>query len=154
LFIASQFDAATSYNLFSVQLAEQGIRTTAQLAASLRPLFWNTQYQLRDLQVEGKSHPVDFQPCVIPQFDTRVRRGSTSGLLAQSKEEVKEMFRVAKDIVDAKPEPRIVWITRITSWNEWHEGSAIEPTVLDGPKYPGGNYGYDFLEALSEVFGG
>lgn len=150
LFIASQFDAATSYNLYSVALAQQGIRTTGQLASSLRPLFWTTLYQLRDLLVEGKSIAVDFQPCVLPQFDTRVRRGSASALLAQSKQEVLQMFQVAKDIVDAKEGPKIVWIT---SWNEWHEGSAIEPTVSEGRKYPGGNYGYDFLEALHEIFG-
>lgn len=150
LYLASQFDAATSYNLFSTGLSGQGIRTTGELALSLRPLFWNFQYQLRDMIVEGKKGTVDFQPCVIPQFDVRNRKSTDTALLAQSKEEVKQMFLVAREILDAKTGPKVVWIT---SWNEWHEGTAIEPTVTGSKKYPGGNYGYDFLEALSEVFG-
>jgi glycoprotein endo-alpha-1,2-mannosidase len=150
LYLASQFDAATSYNLYSGGLSEEGIRTTGQLALSLRPFFWNFQYQLRDLIVEGKNATVDFQPCVIPQFDARISRHTDTALLAQSKEEVKQMFLVAREILDAKSGPKVVWIT---SWNEWHEGTSIEPTVTQGKKYPGGNYGYDFLEAVSEIFG-
>ncbi len=150
LYLASQFDAATSYNLYSAALSEQGIRTTGELALSLRPLFWNFQYQLRDMMIEGKKSTVDFQPCVLPQFDVRIRKGTDTALLAQSKDEVKQMFLTAREILDAKTGPKVVWIT---SWNEWHEGTAIEPTVAGGRKYPGGNYGYDFLEALSEVFG-
>ena len=150
LYLASQFDAATSYNLFSTGLAEQGIRTTGELESSLRPLIWNFQDQLKNLVVGGKKYPIEYQPGVIPQFDARVRRGNDTALLAQSKDEVKQMFLMAKETLDAKPSgPKIVWIT---SWNEWHEGTAIEPTETGGNKYPGGNYGFDFLEALSEVF--
>jgi glycoprotein endo-alpha-1,2-mannosidase len=151
LYITSQFDAATTYNVYATGLDREGIRTTGELALSLRPLFWNFQYQLRDLVVEGKKINVDFQPGVIPQFDARVRRSNpNSALLARSKEEVKQIFLVAREILDSKSGPKVVWVT---SWNEWHEGTAIEPTISGGPKYPGGNYGYDFLEALSEVFG-
>jgi hypothetical protein len=150
LFLYSQFDAITAYNLVSFALFEEGIDSTGKLASSLRPYFWQVLYQLRDLQVAGKNVNVDFQPGVLPQYDARVSRGNKVALLAQSKDEVIEMFRVAKEILDGKRSgPKIVWIT---SWNEWHEGTAIEPTVSGGRKYPGGNYEYDFLEAVSEVF--
>jgi hypothetical protein len=111
--------------------------------------FSATSDQPKNLVVEAK-YPIEYQPGVIPQFDARVRRGNDTALLAQSKDEVKQMFLMAKETLDAKPSgPKIVWIT---SWNEWHEGTAIEPTETGGKKYPGGNYGFDFLEALSEVF--
>jgi len=150
LYLISQFDAATSYNIFSTGLLGDGIDTTGKLAAASRPQFWNFLYLLRDLKVAGTNQPVDFEPGVIPQFDARKARENAAPLLAQSKDEVVEMFRVAKEISDAKHSGQnIVWIT---SWNEWHEGTAIEPTVTGGTKYPGGNFGFDFVEAVSEVF--
>jgi len=150
LFIISQFDAATSYNIFSSAVFSQGIDTTGKLTASIRPLYWNFLYQLRNLTVAGTTTPVDFQPGVIPQFDARNAREIDTALLAQSKQEVVDMFRLAKQITDEKRSgQKIIWVT---SWNEWHEGTAIEPTITGGPKYPGGNFGFDFVEALSEVF--
>jgi hypothetical protein len=105
---------------------------------------------MNSLRVAGRDVPVDFQPGVIPQYDDRNTRGTNVPVLARNKNEVKAMFQLARDILDAKTTgEKIVWIT---SWNEWHEGTAIEPTVTGGPKYPGGNSGFDFVEALSEVF--
>lgn len=150
LFVISQFDAATAYNLNNEDLRRSGITTTGKLADAIRPFYWNFMYQLRDIQVAGRDAKVDLQPGVIPQFDARVARHTSVALLAQNKQEVVKMFNVAKEIVDAKASgPRVVWIT---SWNEWHEGTAIEPTISSGAKYPGGNYGFDFLEALADVF--
>ena len=150
LFVISQFDAATAYNVNNDELRRSGITTTGKMADAVGPFYWNFLYQLRDVMVPGRGIPVDVQPGVIPQFDARKSRETSLALLAQNKAEVVRMFRVARDVLDAKASaPRVVWIT---SWNEWHEGTAIEPTETGGPKYPGGNYGYDFLEALSEVF--
>jgi hypothetical protein len=87
---------------------------------------------------------------VIPQFDARIARKTPVALLAQNKQEVVEIFKVARELANAAGGPaKVIWIT---SWNEWHEGTSIEPTVTGGAKYPGGNFGYDFLEAVSEVF--
>jgi hypothetical protein len=150
LYVASQFDAATAYNIYSDELRQDGITTTGLLAGAIRPWYWNFLYQLRNLRVQGRSSFVQLQPGIIPQFDARVARKTTTALLAQSKEEVVEIFKVGRELANAAGGPeRVIWIT---SWNEWHEGTAIEPTVTGGPKYPGGNYSYDFLEAVSEVF--
>jgi hypothetical protein len=149
LYVISQFDAATAYNIYSDELRQDGITTTGLLARAARPWYWNFLYQLRNLRVEGRSEFVQVQPGVIPQFDARVARQTPVALLAQNKQEVVEIFKVAREIADASGSPKVIWIT---SWNEWHEGTAIEPTVTGGAKYPGGNYGYDFLEAVSEVF--
>lgn len=150
LYIMSQFDAVTNYSLFALDLPARGIENTAQLADATRPMFWNFQYLIRDLKVGTSGKSVDFQPGVIPQFDARTRRGNDAAVLAQSKDDVKHMLQMAKEFLDAKTSGnKIVWIT---SWNEWHEGTSIEPTIDNGPKYPGGNFGWDFVEAVSEVF--
>jgi hypothetical protein len=150
LYVVSQFDAATAYNIHSDELRQDGITTTGLLARAVRPWYWNFLYQLRNLRVQGRSSFVQLQPGVIPQFDARVARKTSNALLAQNKQEVVEIFKVAREVANAAGGPtRVIWIT---SWNEWHEGTSIEPTVTGGPKYPGGNYGHDFLEAVSEVF--
>lgn len=44
-------------------------------------------------------------------------------------------------------------IVTLTSLNEWPENSTIEPTLAVGPPYPAGNYEYDLVEGLRQVFG-
>jgi hypothetical protein len=150
LYIISQFDAATSYSIYPDQPGRSAIQSTGDLADAARPFYWNFLSQLSDLLVPGRRKAVDVQPGVLPQFDARVARRTPVALLAKDRSEVVKMFRVAREIVDAKASgSNVVWIT---SWNEWHEGTSIEPTVTGGKKYPGGNYGYDFLEAVAEVF--
>ena len=45
---------------------------------------------------------------------------------------------------------QLVWLN---TWNNWAETTTVEPTVDFGPKYPAGNYGFDMLEVVREVFG-
>jgi len=44
----------------------------------------------------------------------------------------------------------LIWVN---TWNDWAETTTVEPTVDQGPKYPAGNYGFDFLEVIRDVFG-
>jgi hypothetical protein len=150
LFAASQFDAVTAYSIFSTSLFQDRIDTTGKLVQVARPFYFDFLYQLRDLRVRGGNSHIVLQPGVLPQFDNRKGTESGFALLAQSRDEVRQMFLVARDVADAQgTNPKVVWIT---SWNEWLEGTTIEPTETGGPKYPGGNYGYDFLELVSDIF--
>ena len=45
---------------------------------------------------------------------------------------------------------RFVWLN---TWNNWAETTTVEPTANLGPKYPAGNYQFDMLEVVREVFG-
>jgi hypothetical protein len=64
---------------------------------------------------------------VIPGYDdTKIRK---PGLKADRLDG--RTYRVLwEEAVKAKPD----WVL-ITSWNEWHEGSEIEPSLEDGNKY-------------------
>jgi hypothetical protein len=45
---------------------------------------------------------------------------------------------------------RIVWLN---TFNNWAETTTVEPTKSTGAKYPAGDYGYDMLNAVRDVFG-
>ena len=129
------------------------------LADVFELLFRQNRERVTRIPVEGRTDGafVDFHPGVIPQFDdswmTGFPRELNLPVLASSKADVVKMFEVARDASEPAydTDMRISWIT---SFNEWHETTTIEPTIIDaGPRYPRGNYGFDFLEAVKEVFG-
>ena len=128
------------------------------LADVFELIFKHNRETVTQIPVEGRTDGamVDFHPGVIPQFDDSWMEGFPRVLNfpvhASSKDDVVKMFRVARD--QAEPayttDLHISWIT---SFNEWHETTTIEPAVQDAdPKYPCGNYGFDFMEAVQEVF--
>ncbi|MBI3739838.1 MAG: hypothetical protein HY258_12390, partial [Chloroflexi bacterium] len=45
---------------------------------------------------------------------------------------------------------KLIWLN---TWNNWPETTTFEPTAAEGPKYPAGNYQFDFLEVIRDVFG-
>ena len=120
--------------------------------------FRQTGEWVTQIPVAGRTDgaTVDFHPGVIPQFDDSwmvgFPREFNSPILASSRDDVLKMFRMARETSEPAYDTdlHVVWIT---SFNEWHETTTIEPTIIDEePKYPLGNYGFDFLEAVQEVF--
>jgi len=71
---------------------------------------------------------------------------------ATSKEQVIAMAEVARK--HAQPVgsqgQKLIWLN---TWNCWAETTTVEPTANLGPKYPAGNYQFDMLEVVREVFG-
>lgn len=47
-------------------------------------------------------------------------------------------------------EQKLIWLN---TWNNWAETATVEPTANLGPKYPAGNYQFDMLEVVRDVFG-
>ena len=53
-------------------------------------------------------------------------------------------IRRAKDWLDKNPQPRMPKLVTVNSWNEWTEGSYLEPDTVNG---------FGCLEAVRRVFG-
>ena len=55
----------------------------------------------------------------------------------------KESLMRAKDWTDKNPRPGLPKLITVNSWNEWTEGSYLEPDE---------RWGFGYLEAIKEVF--
>jgi len=153
------FDAISAYCIWQKFLyVAFDTRDIGHLADVLELLFKQTRERVTQMQVAGRDDGamVDFHPGVIPQFDDSWMEGFPRVLNfpvhASSKDDVIKMFQVAREATEPAYDSDL-HITWITSFNEWHETTTIEPAIVDaGPAYPCGNYGFDFMEAVQEVF--
>jgi len=85
---------------------------------------------------ETKNLGVGFIPSALPGFNDRaVREGNIP--LPKSTERFKEQLEIAKSYID-----KDLRIIAITTFNEWHEYTAIEPSVENG---------FEYLNILKEV---
>ncbi len=71
---------------------------------------------------------------------------------ALSRDQVVQMATVARKFAQPAGSEglKLIWVN---TWNNWAETTTLEPTADLGPKYPAGNYGFDMLEVIREVFG-
>jgi Glycosyltransferase WbsX len=148
----AMFDATTGFNF-----ANPGLPDKADMgseAISLDQFFKSWQAKIKDLKVSGTNQSVGFEPFFGPQEDNRLGQPKSHWIYvpAQSKDQVAAMAIVARD--NAQPADsqgqKLIWEN---TWNCWGEGTTIEPTADKGAKYPAGNYGFDFLEVIKQVFG-
>ena len=149
------FDAVSAYFLYDAdRMAARPMWTLAQFADLIFPVYERWQSAAPQVHSLSQDRPVAFFPAVAPQFQDSAVRGSLHPpVLAESRQQVVDVLARAREMAarNANPEERLVWLT---SFNEWHEGTSIEPTVAGGPSFPGGNYGFELLQAVSEAFGG
>jgi len=85
---------------------------------------------------------VTYFPHVSMGWDGSPRNYSMGIVLNNTPEKWGEFLRQTRGWLDRHPESR--GIVTLNSWNEWVEGSYIEPDVKDGTKY---------LDAIRDVFG-
>ena len=154
-----QFDAVSVYCQWQkLLMLPFNTSDVGHLADVFDVIFRHNREKVTQIPVAGRTDGamVDFHPGVIPQFDdswmTGFPRILNFPVHASSKDDVVKMFQVAKDNSEPAYDTNL-HISWITSFNEWHETTTIEPTISDAdPKYPCGNYEFDFLEAVQEVF--
>jgi hypothetical protein len=85
----------------------------------------------------GRKTPMRQHPCVVPGFDNTPRSGRRGILLHRPDPDVfEDAVREAVRLEQAAPGPRMMFVK---SWNEWAEGSIMEPDS---------RYGRAFLRAL------
>lgn len=128
---ARMFDGIHTYNICALV---QG-KSVDELREFSRQSFASA---VRTARKRGKLSCIT----IIPGYDdTKIR---TPGINAERLDG--EAYKVFwEEAIAAKPD----WIL-ITSWNEWHEGSEIEPSWEDGDKYikMTGEYSARFKESL------
>ena len=153
---ASLWDATTSFVPFLMQGAPS-IHTLPEAASFEDGAFTKWQQQIQGLTVAGRSDPVAFQPGFTPQYDDVLFRTANNipnptSIQARSQAEVEDLARVSLAHAPALPDTgqKIVWLN---TWNNWAETTTVEPTAALGPKYPAGNYQFDMLNAIDDVFG-
>ena len=86
----------------------------------------------RELAEYARENNLLFIPCVGPGYDdTRIRRGNQN--LIKERDGSRYYDKMFQAAIDVKPQ-----FIAITSFNEWHEGTMIEPAVpksIRGYKY-------------------
>lgn len=71
---------------------------------------------------------------------------------ALNKEQVVALAKMIRD--HAQPSGSEGWkLIWLNTWNNWPETTTFEPTADSGPKYPAGNYQFDMVEIVRDIFG-
>lgn len=104
---------------------------------------------LEDTKAEWKNLEENFTSQIYPNvslgWDNTLRFKETRKdlrCLENTPENVQKGFELAKEYIDTHPDMKAPLIV-VNSWNEWTEGSYLEPDDL---------YGYGYLEVIKKVF--
>lgn len=122
----SYFDAVTAYNMHTSVLGiDEGF------AGKVAKQYEAWAYA-------ANRYGATFVPDVLPGFDdTAVRPEAEHPPIPRSPELFEAQLRDAISLADGE-----VRMVMITSWNEWHEDTSIEPAE---------EFGFDYLERLRDV---
>jgi hypothetical protein len=150
--LAASYDADTNFTMLMPGLPTR-LKDEGQAAVAVDKALTNWQSGLKGLKVTGRKETVGLEPGFAPQFDNRLfEPGNSIYIPALSKVQVTAMAKVVRQ--HAQPVGTHGWkLVWLNTWNNWPETTTFEPTINEGPKYPAGNYGFDMLEVVREVFG-
>ncbi len=150
--LASAYDANTNFTFLMPGIGL--LKDVGQAADAQAGVYEKWLSFIQGLKVAGRQDNVILQPGWAPQYDDRLRgkNGGNIYIPAASKDQVVAMAEVARKYAQPAGSKgwKLIWIN---TWNNWAEATTIEPTIAQGPKYPMGNYQFDFLEIVRDVFG-
>jgi hypothetical protein len=150
---AALFDGSSTFTMLMPGLDSAGMVDVGKAAVMVDGAFqWWTD-RIAGLKVAGREDLVNFQPAWAPQYDERYWIfDHPTYVPAQSKDQVIEMATVARKYAEPVGSSglKLIWLN---TWNNWAETTTVEPTANLGSKYPAGNYQFDMLEVVREVFG-
>jgi glycoprotein endo-alpha-1,2-mannosidase len=156
------FDAVTAYNVYEwPRVHHGGWASTSMFFTEVEGLFarW---------QAASRAAGVAFVPNAMPGYNDRgvrleqghyvIPRAMQAGASATG------FFERSLDLARRYTDPALRMVT-ITSFNEWHEWTQIEPTRPSGRSpagdvgtytqgFPHQNYGLEYLELLHDKLGG
>lgn len=143
------FDAASAYVLNQKELfLRNDVRKTEDVVPLAEKYFRQWSNMLEVVKNHDTAEPVAFHPVINPQFWKPSDKDALYYTL-DSVDDFRGMAEAAKSAASFNPQAnaKVIWIT---SWNEWYEGTAIEP-AHNGPTLQR-NYGFELLRVLKEVF--
>ncbi|MDR0426074.1 MAG: glycoside hydrolase family 99-like domain-containing protein [Clostridiales bacterium] len=91
---------------------------------------------------ESEKYDIPYYPNLSTGWDNTPRGGVTGVLVNNAPDKFKEAAQKIKALLDESPWPEK--IVTVNSWNEWTEGTFLEPDT---------EYGFGYLEAIKKVFG-
>jgi hypothetical protein len=123
---AQLWDAITDFDVYGTVLQSKG--STSAALSQLALVYDNARSAIANVDV-------GFIPTASPGFnDKGVRDGHPSApryLVDDPNSDEGDLFRrMLKDVVVPRTDPRAGNILMINSFNEWHEDTQIEPTVV------------------------
>lgn len=149
----SLFDGSSTFTFLIPGIDWYSLDDVGEAAVAVDGAFQWWRDQLAGLRVAGREDLVNFQPAWAPQYDERnIVFEAPKYVPAMSKDQVIEMAMVARKHAEPVGSNglRLIWLN---TWNNWAETTTVEPTANLGPKYPAGNYQFDMLEVVRQVFG-
>jgi hypothetical protein len=150
---ASLFDGNTTFTFLIGGLDFFSWTSLGDAIDDVDQTFANWRANIQGLKVIDREEVVNFQPAWAPQYDDRLARPDNWIYVpANSKDQVVAMAEVARKHAEpvGSQGQKLIWLN---TWNCWKETTSVEPTANLGPKYPAGNYQFDMLEVVREVFG-
>jgi hypothetical protein len=154
--LAAAYDANTNFLFFTAD-PDSMTKDVGEAAVKLDGIFTHWEQKIAGLKVAGRQDEVILQPGFAPQFDNRLLAevNNEQGFIyipAQSKDQVTAMAEVVRQHAHpaGSQNLKLVWLN---TWNNWAETTTFEPTADSGPKYPAGNYQFDMVEVIRNVFG-
>ncbi len=150
---ASLFDGSSTFT-FLIPGLDTSWANVGQAAVAVDAVFKDWSGKIKDFRVTGREETVNFQPAWAPQYDDRFFPAGTSTYVpATSRDQVVAMATVARKYAQpvGSTGQKLIWLN---TWNNWAETTTVEPTADRGPRYPAGNYQFDMLEVVRQVFGG
>ena len=150
---AALFDGSSTFTMLMPGLDPARMVDVGKAAVMVDTAFkWWTD-RIAGLKVAGREDLVNFQPAWAPQYDDRkFNLVHPTYVPAQSKDQVIQMAAVVRKYAEPVGSRglKLIWLN---TWNNWAETTTVEPTANLGSRYPAGNYQFDMLEVVREVFG-
>ncbi len=150
---AALFDGSSTFTMLIPGTNTRGMTDVGKAALKVDEAFKWWTGRIAGLKVTGRDDQVNFQPAWAPQYDDRkFNLGRPTYVPARSKDQVVQMATVARKYAQPVGNDglKLIWLN---TWNNWAETTTIEPTANVGPMYPAGNYQFDMVEVVREVFG-
>lgn len=144
------FDAASAYLINDRRLFERrGVRFTGDVVPIMRQQYEDWSREVPLARNRWTHLPLAFHPVITPQFHKPEMPDAVRYRL-RSPDEFRQQALLARAAAtyDSEARAKIVWVT---SWNEWYEHSAVEPTAAGVS--PEKNYGFQLLDVIHDVFG-